>query len=44
MSSRELESFVAMAGGERRGRHFHLLGTSGTVTTIAGVFLRTGPL
>ena len=35
----ELESFVAMAGGERRGRHFHLLGTSGTVTTIAGVFL-----
>ncbi|MGH6852509.1 MAG: Ppx/GppA phosphatase family protein, partial [Methylocella sp.] len=38
-AARELESFVAMAGGERRGRHFHLLGTSGTVTTIAGVFL-----
>lgn len=35
----ELKSFVAMAEGERRGRHFHLLGTSGTVTTIAGVFL-----
>jgi exopolyphosphatase/guanosine-5'-triphosphate,3'-diphosphate pyrophosphatase len=35
----KLVSFVAMAGGERRGRHFHLLGTSGTVTTIAGVFL-----
>ena len=38
-AARELESFVAMADGERRGRHFHLLGTSGTVTTIAGVFL-----
>jgi exopolyphosphatase/guanosine-5'-triphosphate,3'-diphosphate pyrophosphatase len=35
----ELESFVAKVDGERRGRHFHLLGTSGTVTTIAGVFL-----
>jgi exopolyphosphatase/guanosine-5'-triphosphate,3'-diphosphate pyrophosphatase len=35
----ELESFVAMADGERRGRNFHLLGTSGTVTTIAGIFL-----
>ncbi len=35
----KLGSFVAMAGRERRGRHFHLLGTSGTVTTIAGVFL-----
>ncbi|MGH6842365.1 MAG: Ppx/GppA phosphatase family protein [Methylocella sp.] len=35
----ELASFAAMAEGERRGRHFHLLGTSGTVTTIAGVFL-----
>jgi exopolyphosphatase / guanosine-5'-triphosphate,3'-diphosphate pyrophosphatase len=35
----ELERFVAMAGAERRCRHFHLLGTSGTVTTIAGVFL-----
>ncbi|MGH6837690.1 MAG: Ppx/GppA phosphatase family protein [Methylocella sp.] len=39
LAARELESFVAMANGERRGRHFHLLGTSGTVTTIAGVFL-----
>jgi exopolyphosphatase / guanosine-5'-triphosphate,3'-diphosphate pyrophosphatase len=38
-AARELESFVAMAAGERRGRHFHLLGTSGTVTAIAGVFL-----
>jgi exopolyphosphatase / guanosine-5'-triphosphate,3'-diphosphate pyrophosphatase len=38
-AARELASFVAMANGERRGRHFHLLGTSGTVTTIAGVFL-----
>ena len=39
-AARELESFVAMADGERRGRHFHLLGTSGfAVTTIAGVFL-----
>jgi len=36
---RELGGFVAMAGGERRCRNFHLLGTSGTVTTIAGVFL-----
>lgn len=39
---RELEGFIAMAGGERRGPHFHLLGTSGTVTTIAGVFLGLG--
>jgi exopolyphosphatase / guanosine-5'-triphosphate,3'-diphosphate pyrophosphatase len=38
-AARELEGFVAMAAGERRGRHFHLLGTSGTVTAIAGVFL-----
>jgi exopolyphosphatase/guanosine-5'-triphosphate,3'-diphosphate pyrophosphatase len=38
-AARKLESFIAMAAGERRGRHFHLLGTSGTVTTIAGVFL-----
>jgi exopolyphosphatase/guanosine-5'-triphosphate,3'-diphosphate pyrophosphatase len=35
----KLETFVAMAGGERRCHRFHLLGTSGTVTTIAGVFL-----
>jgi exopolyphosphatase / guanosine-5'-triphosphate,3'-diphosphate pyrophosphatase len=38
-AARALESFVAMAAGQRRGRHFHLLGTSGTVTAIAGVFL-----
>jgi len=38
-AARKLETFVAMAAGEARGRHFHLLGTSGTVTTIAGVFL-----
>jgi exopolyphosphatase/guanosine-5'-triphosphate,3'-diphosphate pyrophosphatase len=38
-AARELESFVAMAEGERRGRHFHLIGNSGTATTIAGVFL-----
>jgi exopolyphosphatase / guanosine-5'-triphosphate,3'-diphosphate pyrophosphatase len=35
----ELESFAARAGLERRCHRFHLLGTSGTVTTIAGVFL-----
>lgn len=35
----ELKTFVAMASAERRCRHFHLLGTSGTVTTIAGVYL-----
>lgn len=35
----ELQSFVVMAGAEPRCEHFHLLGTSGTVTTIAGVFL-----
>jgi exopolyphosphatase/guanosine-5'-triphosphate,3'-diphosphate pyrophosphatase len=38
-AEQELEQFAAMAAGERRGQHFHLLGTSGTVTTIAGVFL-----
>ncbi len=37
--SRELGDFVAMVRAERRCRNFHLLGTSGTVTTIAGVFL-----
>lgn len=36
---RELRSFVALSASERRCRNFHLLGTSGTVTTIAGVFL-----
>ncbi|MGO9005208.1 MAG: Ppx/GppA phosphatase family protein [Beijerinckiaceae bacterium] len=35
----ELESFVAKVAAIRRCRHFHLLGTSGTVTTIAGVHL-----
>lgn len=35
----ELESFVALVSAEQRCRRFHLLGTSGTVTTIAGVFL-----
>ncbi|MGO9135062.1 MAG: Ppx/GppA phosphatase family protein [Methylovirgula sp.] len=37
--TRELEEFTAQA--ERLGRcgRFHLLGTSGTVTTIAGIFL-----
>jgi len=33
-----VESFAAAHGGELEG--FHMLGTSGTVTTIAGVFLR----
>ncbi len=37
--SGELSDFVVMVGAERRCRNFHLLGTSGTVTTIAGVFL-----
>ena len=37
--SRELAEFVELVGAERRCRNFHLLGTSGTVTTIAGVFL-----
>ena len=36
---REIEDFAAMAGGERRCGLFHLLGTSGTVTTVAGVYL-----
>jgi len=35
----ELENFVLMVGAEQRCERFHLLGTSGTVTTIAGVFL-----
>lgn len=35
----ELAGFVAVIGARRRCKHFHLLGTSGTVTTIAGVFL-----
>lgn len=35
----ELADFVAMTRDEERCPHFHLLGTSGTVTTIAGVHL-----
>jgi exopolyphosphatase / guanosine-5'-triphosphate,3'-diphosphate pyrophosphatase len=37
--ARELEAFVEMVAPIRRCNHFHLLGTSGTVTTIAGVHL-----
>ena len=36
---KELQEFVVVVRAERRCRRFHLLGTSGTVTTIAGVFL-----
>lgn len=35
----ELGRFILMVRGEQRCTHFHLIGTSGTVTTIAGVFL-----
>ncbi len=35
----ELAPFVAAVAGETRCARFHLLGTSGTVTTIAGVHL-----
>ncbi len=35
----ELEAFVAEAAPLERGSNFHLLGTSGTVTTIGGIFL-----
>ena len=35
----ELASFAARVAGAPRGAHFHLLGTYGTVTTIAGVYL-----
>ncbi len=38
----ELASFVAAVGDGAGARHFHLLGTSGTVTTIAGVHLALG--
>ncbi len=34
-----LAPFAARVGGEARCDRFHLLGTSGTVTTIAGVYL-----
>ena len=37
--SRELAPFVARVAGAPRCGRFHLLGTSGTVTTIAGVHL-----
>ncbi|VTZ49797.1 Ppx/GppA phosphatase [Methylocella tundrae] len=37
--SEALMEFVAKVGAEHRCRNFHLLGTSGTVTTIAGVYL-----
>ncbi|MGH6798280.1 MAG: Ppx/GppA phosphatase family protein, partial [Roseiarcus sp.] len=36
---KELQEFAGDVRAERRCRKFHLLGTSGTVTTIAGVFL-----
>lgn len=35
----ELSGFILAASAARRCDHFHLLGTSGTVTTIAGVYL-----
>jgi exopolyphosphatase/guanosine-5'-triphosphate,3'-diphosphate pyrophosphatase len=36
---KDLQEFAGDVRAERRCRKFHLLGTSGTVTTIAGVFL-----
>jgi exopolyphosphatase / guanosine-5'-triphosphate,3'-diphosphate pyrophosphatase len=38
-AAQEIETFAARAGSEPRCARFHLLGTSGTVTTIAGVYL-----
>jgi exopolyphosphatase/guanosine-5'-triphosphate,3'-diphosphate pyrophosphatase len=35
----ELGDFIRSAASAQRCGHFHLLGTSGTVTTIAGVYL-----
>ncbi len=35
----ELQQFLARASNEERCQRFHLLGTSGTVTTLAGVHL-----
>ena len=35
----ELQQFKSLAAREERCRRFHLLGTSGTVTTLAGVHL-----
>ncbi len=37
--SEQLAPFVAMAQSQQRCGRFHLLGTSGTVTTVAGVYL-----
>jgi exopolyphosphatase/guanosine-5'-triphosphate,3'-diphosphate pyrophosphatase len=37
--SGELAAFIDRVGESRHCKRFHLLGTSGTVTTIAGVFL-----
>jgi exopolyphosphatase / guanosine-5'-triphosphate,3'-diphosphate pyrophosphatase len=37
--ARSLETFLSRAMGERHCSRFHLLGTSGTVTTVAGVHL-----
>ncbi len=38
-AGQEIGAFAERAGSERRCGRFHLLGTSGTVTTIAGVYL-----
>ncbi len=38
--SDELDAFVTQVAGEDRCGRFHLLGTSGTVTTLAGVHLQ----
>ncbi|MCI0466745.1 MAG: Ppx/GppA family phosphatase [Beijerinckiaceae bacterium] len=38
-AGREIMDFASRADRERRCRLFHLLGTSGTVTTIAGIYL-----
>jgi exopolyphosphatase / guanosine-5'-triphosphate,3'-diphosphate pyrophosphatase len=35
----ELDGFIRNAAGIKRCANFHLLGTSGTVTTIGGIFL-----
>ncbi|MGO8739968.1 Ppx/GppA phosphatase family protein [Rhodoblastus sp.] len=35
----ELQQFLARASNEERCQRFHLLGTSGTVTTLAGIHL-----
>jgi exopolyphosphatase / guanosine-5'-triphosphate,3'-diphosphate pyrophosphatase len=38
--SERLAKFAIVAGAAAGARHFHLLGTSGTVTTVGGVHLR----